>query len=118
MHFKHSSSRLTVAPFTVCPGPILRWLLPPFVAVGFNLPYCDVRQLSVTEERPQVSYVRAVAFDRVFAEPGEMRLFKFLAQLTEPHSFTRRADFEESQRELAFSALPYLLGDLFASGLR
>jgi hypothetical protein len=85
---------------------VLRWLLPAFIAVGFHMAYRDVFQLSVTEERFQIAQIRAVATDRVFGESGEMRAFKFLAQLPEPHPVTRPGNLEESQRKLAFSVLP------------
>jgi hypothetical protein len=46
---------------------VLRWLLPAFIAVGFDVAYRDVIQLSVTEERFQIAQIRAVATDRVFS---------------------------------------------------
>jgi len=52
---------LTVAPFTVCPGPVLRWLLPALITVGFDQTDRDVFQLSITEEQFQIAKVRAVA---------------------------------------------------------
>jgi hypothetical protein len=50
---------------------VLRWLLSAFIAVGFDMAYRDVFQLSVTEERFQIAQIRAVATDRVFGESGE-----------------------------------------------
>jgi hypothetical protein len=92
-------------------------LLPALVAVCFDHRNCDVIQFPITEKQPQIVNRKTVTPDGVFRQPGKVWTFELFAQKSEPDPFARLTDLEQSHRDLAFTSLPDLLGELFASRL-
>jgi hypothetical protein len=58
-----------------------------------------------------------MAANRICSKSDEVGTFKILGQLSERHPFTGPADFEQSQRNLAFASLPDLESEILAGRL-